>query len=243
MLPVMQHVDPTKVNNTQFIPVVTSYSQAIPQQYSIVTPVKMDEPSDFNPIVKTKPFADMSPNSQTFSKFEGNDSIVVTQELPKWGVNSKVKFSDPMQNEIDSSLDGSLTKIRTFWDEREEIYIKSKELVSTFKKRESELFNGQKKPKNIIQAYLDGLTVSGNQIEQVMSRCIKFSQNIKIFIVSNLEKLFTEQTLEENIKNIHETDPDERQNKMIKAVADYYCKLEKLFVIYIGKSEIEQSQK
>lgn len=75
--------------------------------------------------------------------------------------------------------------------------------MSVFKKREQELFNGKKKIKSIIQAYVDGLTTSGNQLEILMSRSIKFGKNIKNFVLENLDKLFTEESLEDKVSSPH----------------------------------------
>ncbi len=85
----MQHIDPLKVNDTQLIPYGPGQSHNQTQMYSLVTPVKMEEPSEFNPTIKSKPFSEISPRSQTLSKFEANDSVVITQELPVWGITSK----------------------------------------------------------------------------------------------------------------------------------------------------------
>lgn len=136
-----------------------------------------------------------------------------------------------------------MDKIRTFWQEREEIYRLSKDQVSVFKKREHELFNGKKKIKSIIKAYVDGLSTSGNQLEILMTRSLKFGKMLKNFVVSNLDKLFTEESLEDKIKGVKSSDPDEREQEIMKEVQDYYRNLEKLFVIYINSSDIENSYK
>ena len=224
-----EEIQPTQIGDTQF----TQYAPPETDE-SIVNPTNSNggPPSVNNPN-----------RSQTTEMWEAEDSIVITQELPVWGLSSQGAFNNPDQNEIDSSLTGSLNKIRFFWKEREEIYRLSKDNVGVFKKREKELFNGKKKIHSLIQAYIDGLATSGNQIEVLMSRSIKFGKSIKNFVIDNLDKLFTEESLEDKIKSISESDPDERERKMMKEVQNYYQKLEKLFVIYINSSDIENTFK
>ena len=90
--------------------------------------------------------------------------------------------------------------------------------VGQFKKRESELFNGNKKIRSIIQAYVDGLTTSGNQIEMLMTRSLKYGKNIKNFVLENLDQIFTEESLNDKIRNIRTSDPDERELKIMQEV-------------------------
>lgn len=63
------------------------------------------------------------------------------------------------------------------------------------------MFNGFKKNISEIKAYIDGMLTVSNELEEIMSNYIKMGKDMKNFIIGNLDKLFTEEHLQEKVRN------------------------------------------
>ena len=63
------------------------------------------------------------------------------------------------------------------------------------------------------------------------------------YVQDNLDKLFTEEHLKEQLRQIKEVDPDRRGQEIMRTIEDYYLKLEKLFVLYINGNSIKSEIK
>ena len=143
-----------------------------------------------------------------------NESIIINQQLPLYGVSHKagkkfksalsqpnrLDFSNPDQDEICKSLEGSLQKITLFWQKREVLYREAKSSVELFKKRETKLFNKTKKNLPEIKSYIDGMLNVSSNLEGLMSKYVRMGKEMKTFILDNMEELFTEQHLQEKVR-------------------------------------------
>jgi hypothetical protein len=72
--------------------------------------------------------------------------------------------------------------------------------VFSLKRREKELFNGFKKNISEIKAYIDGMLTVSNELEELMGKYVKMGKDMKNFILQNMDKLFTEEHLQEKVK-------------------------------------------
>lgn len=120
----------------------------------------------------------------------------------------KTEFKNDDQNLICTSLEGSLDKISKFWQRRENLYISAKGLVESFKKKETELFDGNKKSLTVIKGYVSGMLSVSNELEDLMNRYYRMGSEMKKFVYENLEKLFTEQHLIEQVSPPHSLTQD-----------------------------------
>ena len=70
-----------------------------------------------------------------------------------------------------------------------------------------------------------------------------FGKEMLDYVQDNLDKLFTEEHLKEQLRQVKEVDPDRRGQQIMKTIEDYYLKLEKLFVLYIKGSAVKSEIK